>query len=207
MQVSMTEFFLSVCRAAAVRCAMPAVLAAIAGAASVAPGTAGATEYTRVDYARSSITFVSRQMNVPMKGRFTRFSAQVAIDPERPAAARAAVEIDTASIESGVTDGDAEARGKDWLNAAQFPKATFVAAKVEPAGQGGYRVAGTLTIRGRSQPLVVPVTMRKDGDGLWFEGTFTLRRLAFGIGTGEWGDPSIVADEVPVNFRLFLRSS
>lgn len=203
----MIQSFRSACRVAAIRFAALAVLASLAGAAIIASGTAGATEYTRVDYARSSITFVSRQMNVPMKGRFTRFSAQVAIDPERPAAARAAVEIDTSSIESGVTDGDAEARGKDWLNAALFPKATFVATKVEPAGQGAYRVAGTLTIRGRSQPLVVPVTMRKDGDGLWFEGGFTLRRLAFGIGTGEWGDPSIVADEVPVNFRLFLRSS
>lgn len=184
-----------------------AFLATLAAGAILAPTVAGAVDYTRVDYARSSITFVSRQMNVPMPGRFTRFSAQVAIDPDRPTAARAAVEIDTASIESGVAEGDAEARGKDWLNAMQFPKATFVATKVEAAGQGAYRVAGTLTIRGRSQSLVVPVTMRKDGDGLWFEGAFTLRRLAFGIGTGEWGDPSIVADEVPVNFRLFLRSS
>lgn len=173
----------------------------------VSGGVAGAVDYTRVDYARSSITFVSRQMNVPMKGRFARFTAQVAIDPERPAAARASVEIDTASVESGVADGDAEARGKDWLDAGHFPKATFVATRVEAAGQGRYRVAGTLTIRGRSQPLVVPVTMRRDGEGLWFEGSFTLRRLAFGIGTGEWGDPSIVADEVPVNFRLYLRSS
>lgn len=198
----MTERFRPICRRAAL-----ALFAVTAAAWFGGTGAAAAADYTRVDYARSSITFVSRQMNVPIKGRFARFAAQVAIDPERPAAARASVEIDTASVESGVAEGDAEARGKDWLAVAQFPKATFVATRVEPAGQGGYRVAGTLTIRGRAQALVIPVTMRKDGDGLWFEGAFTLRRLAFGIGTGEWGDPSIVADEVPVNFRLFLRSS
>lgn len=195
------------CRLAARLSAVAIAPVALAVATVVVPPVADAADYTRVDYARSSISFVSRQMNVPMKGRFARFSAQVAIDPERPAAARASIEIDTASIESGVADGDAEARGKDWLDAAQFPKANFVVTRVEVAGQGTYRVAGTLTIRGRSQAMVVPVTMRKDGEGLWFEGGFTLRRLAFGIGTGEWGDPSIVADEVPVNFRLFLRSS
>lgn len=174
------------------------------GSASLA---ATGAEYTVVDYARSSITFVTRQMNVPITGRFARFTAQVAIDPARPEAGRARVEIDTASVESGVDEGDAEARGRDWLNVGQFPTASFVASDIKADGNGRYRVAGTLTIRGRSQPVVVPVAMRKDGGGLWFEGTFTLRRLAFGVGTGEWGDPTIVSDEVPVNFRLYLRSS
>lgn len=203
MNSPMTERLHLSCRRTAARLLAAAGMAAAAWAGPAAV----AAEYTRVDYARSSITFVSRQMNVPIKGRFTRFAAQVAIDPERPAAGRASVEIDTASVESGVDEGDAEARGKDWLNTAQFPKASFVATRIEPAGPGAYRVAGNLTIRGRTQALVVPVTMRREGEGLWFEGMFTLRRLAFGIGVGEWGDPSIVADEVPVNFRLFLRSS
>lgn len=178
-------------------------LCALGGGSLAAAGA----EYTVVDYARSSITFVTRQMNVPITGRFARFTAQVAIDPARPEAGRARVDIDTASVASGVDEGDAEARGKDWLDVGQFPKASFVASDIKADGRGGYRVAGTLTIRGRSQPVVVPVAMRKDGGGLWFEGTLTLRRLAFGIGTGEWGDPSIVSDEVPVNFRLYLRSS
>lgn len=196
------------CRMRALRRAARHALRLLPAALAVAmAGAAVAAEFTVVDYGRSSITFVSRQMNVPIKGRFARFSAQVAIDPARPEAGRARVDIDTASVDSGVADGDAEARGKDWLNAAQFPKASFVASRVQADGRGGYRVSGTLTIRGRSQTVELPVTMRREGEGLWFEGSFTLRRLAFGIGTGEWGDPSIVADEVPVNFRLYLRSS
>jgi polyisoprenoid-binding protein YceI len=40
-----------------------------------------------------------------------------------------------------------------------------------------------------------------------FEGTLPIRRLAFGIGEGEWRDPSVVADEVIVRFRLVVPAS
>ena len=35
-------------------------------------------------------------------------------------------------------------------------------------------------------------------------GEITIKRLAFGIGGGEWGDASLVADDVKVSFRLAL---
>ena len=35
-----------------------------------------------------------------------------------------------------------------------------------------------------------------------FEGNLPIKRLAFGIGEGEWKDASIVADEVVIKFRV-----
>ena len=36
-------------------------------------------------------------------------------------------------------------------------------------------------------------------------GSFTLKRLDFNVGGGDWGDPSIVANEVQVKFKLALK--
>ena len=38
--------------------------------------------------AQSEIGFVSRQMGVPVDGKFRKFDAQVAFDPKQPAAAK-----------------------------------------------------------------------------------------------------------------------
>ena len=179
-------------------------------AALTAPLLAGslaaqATELSQVDAKRSSVNFITRQMNVPMPGRFKNFTAQVAIDPARPEGGRAAVDIEVASIDSGTKEGDEEARGKDWFDAARFPKASFVASGVKPLGGGKYQAQGKLTIKGKSKDLSVPFTLRPDAGGAWFEGGFTMRRLEFGVGSGPWGDTDTVADAVQVSFKIFVK--
>jgi polyisoprenoid-binding protein YceI len=46
----------------------------------------------------------------------------------------------------------------------------------------------------------VPVTL----NGATASGSFAIKRLAFDIGSGEWADTSMVADEVQVRFKLQL---
>jgi len=49
------------------------------------------------------------------------------------------------------------------------------------------------------------VTLAPTAGGLHTaSGSFTLRRLEFRIGDGDWNDPSLVADEVLVRLRLVL---
>ncbi|MCK6384628.1 MAG: YceI family protein, partial [Rhodocyclaceae bacterium] len=62
------------------------------GAALLAPALA------QVDAAKSSVVAVSKQMGVPVDGKFKRFTAQVSFDPARPAEGKASVEIDIASF-------------------------------------------------------------------------------------------------------------
>lgn len=69
---------------------------------------------------------------------------------------------------------------------------------------GRYEVAGTFHLKGQVRSLVVPVRWVQTGEAATAEGQFTLRRLEFGIGVGDWKDPALVADEVQVRFRLRL---
>jgi polyisoprenoid-binding protein YceI len=62
-------------------------------------------------------------------------------------------------------------------------------------------------MKGRVLELVANVARRSEAGFLVFEGQVPIRRLAFGIGEGEWRDPSVVADEVIVRFRLVVPAS
>lgn len=171
-----------------------ASLLAVTLAASAAP--------LKTDTANSAITATFKQMNVPVEARFRTFSAQLDYDPAKPEAARASVDISTASLDLGDPDMNSEVAKKDWFNSAQFPKATFVSSAIKPAGPGKLNVTGKLTIKGKSANVSFPLTVRAEGGKQLFEGALPIRRLAYHIGDGEWKDTSMVADEVVIRFRV-----
>jgi polyisoprenoid-binding protein YceI len=154
--------------------------------------------------AGSEIAFVTRQMGVPVEGRFGKFSAQIALDPRKPESGRVALTIDTGSARFGAAETDAEVPKPVWLHVARFPQATFQSSAIKALGGGRFEVAGQLTIKGSTQPVVVPVQVTQSGASSTATGTFTIKRLAFKVGEGEWADTSMVADEVQVRFRLAL---
>ena len=151
----------------------------------------------------SEITFVSKQMGVPVEGRFRQFDGQIAFEPARPAATRIAFSVDLASV-SVSREADAELPKPVWFNAARFPKATFQSGAVKALGGGRFEIAGKLAIKGVSSDVVVPVTLTQSGATTTATGTFPIKRLTFRIGENEWADTSMVADEVQVRFKLAL---
>ncbi|HEY8707668.1 MAG TPA: polyisoprenoid-binding protein, partial [Burkholderiaceae bacterium] len=52
--------------------------------------------------------------------------------------------------------------------------------------------------------VVVPVLVTQSGGTSTATGGFTIKRLEFRIGDGEWADTSLVANEVQVRFKLVL---
>lgn len=154
--------------------------------------------------AGSEITFTTRQMGVPVEGRFGRFGATIALDPKRPESGQVAFTIDTASARFGTAELDAEVVKPGWLGAAAFPQASFRSTAVKAAGAGRFEVAGKLTIKGATRDVVVPVAVTQSGGTSTASGGFTLRRLDFKIGDGDWSDPSLLANEVAVKFKLVL---
>lgn len=158
-----------------------------------------------VDPAKSQIGFQVKQMGVDVSGRFTRFSGSVELDPAQPASSSARIEVEIASLTTGEAEADAVALEDAWLNQPAFPKATFESKQLKALGGNRYEASGTLTIRGKARPLTVPLTIDSHKDGsLGVAGTFQLNRTDFGIGGGEWNDSDLVANAVPVTFRLHL---
>ncbi len=152
----------------------------------------------------SEIGFVSKQMGVPVSGKFTRFDAQIAFDPKKPETGKVGFTIDIGSATIGDPETDRELPKAPWFNAAKFPQASFQSSSIKPLGGGKFEVAGKLAIKGNSQDVVVPVALTQSGGNSTATGAFAIKRLAFKIGEGEWTDTSMVADEVQVKFKLAL---
>ncbi|WP_028225873.1 YceI family protein [Paraburkholderia ferrariae] len=177
--------------------ALGAALAA--GAAFSLTFSAGADA---ADSAKNSVTAVFKQMNVPVEGHFNRFTADVRFDPANVAAASAKIDVDVASFDIGAPEYNKEVAGDEWFDAAHFPHATFVSTQIKPGANGAYSVAGKLTIKGKTTDVVVPVQYHKDGANQVFDGALPVKRLAYGIGTGDWKDTSVVADDVQIKFHI-----
>jgi polyisoprenoid-binding protein YceI len=172
----------------------PVALLAVVIAAVAAP--------LKTDAAKSSVSATFKQMNVPVEAKFKKFAAAIDYDPAKPDTAKATVDIDTASIDLGDPEYNHEVAKKEWFNAAQFPKATFVSSSIKPAGAGKFNVAGKLTIKGKTADVAFPMTVKTEAGKQVFEGTLPIKRLAYNIGEGEWKDTSTVADDVLIKFRV-----
>ena len=175
------------------------LLAAVSGAWLATPAAA-----QQLVPAQSDISFVSKQMGVPVEGRFKQFTAAVSFDPKKPDAAKIGFTIQTGSASFGAAETDAEVPKAAWFNVAKFPTASFQSSAVKALGAGKFEVRGALTIKGASHEVVVPVTVTQAGGASTAVGSFNIKRLDFKIGDGEWADTSMVANDVTVKFKLAL---
>jgi polyisoprenoid-binding protein YceI len=164
--------------------------------------TVAGSALAQVDVSKSSVTATSKQMNVPVEGKFGKFTAQIVFDPAKPAAGTAQLSIDTGSYDLGDESYNDQVRGKEWFDAKTYPAATFVSSAIAPAGGNQFNVTGKLTIKGKSQTVTVPVTVAQQGATQTFDGSLPIKRLQFDIGTGEWKDTSVVADDVVIKFHI-----
>jgi len=154
--------------------------------------------------AQSQITFAIKELGVPVEGRFTKWTADIAFDPKKPEAGKVAFTIATASASFGAPETDAEVPKAEWFNVAKFPNATFASTAIKPKGGGKFDVAGKLTVKGTTRDVVVPIVLTQAGPATTATGTFTIKRNDFKIGEGEWTDTSQLADEVAVKFKIGL---
>lgn len=168
--------------------------------------SAQAAEYTQVQPDKSAINFTYKQMGVAVDGKFKKFASQLNFDPAKPTAAKATFDVELASVDTGAPEGDQEVAGKPWFNTKAFPTAKFVSGTVKPLGGNKYEVAGQLSIKGKTQDVVVPATFTAQGNTGVFDGSFTIRRADFSIGEGSWAKFDIVANDVLIKFRITATS-
>ena len=169
-----------------------------------ATGASAALADQKLVPAQSEIVFVSKQMGVPVEGRFKKFDAQISFDPAKPETSKMAFTVDTGSASLGAPETDVELPKAPWFNVPKFPQATFQSSAVKGLGGGKFEVSGKLSIKGNVRDVVVPVTLAQSGATTTATGAFAIKRLAFKIGENEWADTSMVADDVQVKFKLAL---
>jgi polyisoprenoid-binding protein YceI len=176
-------------------------------AASLASAAPALAQTWQVDAAHSTLTFTNTYQDVEYTGQFRRFDAKIAYDPGDLARAKFDVSVDVASLDTQNGERDHAALGAEFFDAAKFPRAYFVTTDFRRAADGKVIADGELKLRGVTRPVALAVTFTQGGDTATLDVTAQVRRLDFGIGAGQWADPSMIGDAVTVRGHLLLHKA
>jgi polyisoprenoid-binding protein YceI len=142
-----------------------------------------------VEPAHTQVTFSVSHMGIsPFAGTFSGASGSLTLDPNKLSATKLSVTIPVTSVQTTSDKLTEELRSADWLDAAKFPTATFVATSVTPRGPDAASIDGTLTLHGVSKPITIMARffgtaqnpMNKK-DSIGFLGRALIKRSDFGV--------------------------
>lgn len=140
-------------------------------------------------------------------GLFRSISGSFNLDAEDPSKSTAAIEIDAASIYTGMQKRDDHLKSPDFFDVKQFPNIVFKSTAVEASGPNEYQVSGDLTIHGVTKSVTIPfthnaaLTLPKEMGGAFitgFDGALTIDRHDYGI---SWGKGAL-GDEIAISLTL-----
>lgn len=120
-------------------------------------------------------------------GSFQEFDGQFSYDSDNLDAASANINVQVDSLSSNHAERDRHILSGDFLNASEFPTATFSSTGFEPTEENQGVLTGELTLHGETQEIEMPVTLLGEGEDPWgnyragFEGSTTLSLSDYGI--------------------------
>jgi polyisoprenoid-binding protein YceI len=176
---------------------MPLLVLALAVAASAATASHFASQ------PGSRLQFTAAYEGESFTGRFEKFDASIRFDPKDLAHSRFNVRIPLASARTDNDERDEALLGPEFFDATGRSDARYEASRFVLLKDGRWRADGTLSLRGVTKP--VPLYFRiTGGDRPVLEGTATVNRLDFKVGTGDWADLELIPNQVKVSTRLLL---
>lgn len=179
-----------------------ALFAGLLLAALALPCTSQATDYV-VKPAASKLGFTGTFQGASFDGSFSQWHAAISYDPAHPASSKFDVSVALASAKTGDSDRDGALPGADFFDVARYPTAHFVSTGFRSVG-GKVVADGQLTLRGVTRPVSLAVDFTPDGSGATLDVATTLKRLDFGVGSGDYADTSVIGADVKVSAHLVL---
>lgn len=176
-------------------------LLTFAAAATLVAGAAQAQTATyAIDPTHTFATFEIGHFGTSTnRGRFDKKEGSVQLD-RAGKSGKVELTIDVTSINTGTAAFDKHLQSADLFDTAKYPSAKFVADKFSFNGDKVSEVAGTLTLLGKTHPVVLKASnfncyqnpmLKREVCGGDFE--TTVDRTAYGMNYGvDWGFPKNV---------------
>jgi polyisoprenoid-binding protein YceI len=102
----------------------------------------------KIDPDHTAAAFTVRHFMITLvRGQFNRISGSLQFDPATPAQGTAAIEIEAASIHTGIPKRDEHLRSPDFLEVDKYPLIRFKSTGIEPVALSKFILTGDLTIR------------------------------------------------------------
>jgi polyisoprenoid-binding protein YceI len=140
-----------------------------------------------IDPNHTRVSFTVRHLMVSkVRGGFTGTKGAITI-AENPLESSVEIEIDAATIDTGVTDRDNHLRSPDFLDVEKWPTLTFRSTEVLAPKDNEFRLLGDLTIRDVTRPVELDVEFEGHivspygHEVIGFSATTEINRDEFGI--------------------------
>lgn len=159
-----------------------------------------------IDKEHTNFYFSVDHIYAKVRGRFTDFTGTVFFDPDNLKNSKISFEIKVKSVDTGISKRDEHLLSGDFFDASKYPLMTFTSTSITKAEGDTYNVNGTLTIKGVSSDLILPLSYdgKKDNPLLpgmevtGFNGQLTLDRLAYKVGDGKYYTMGVVGKDVDI---------
>jgi polyisoprenoid-binding protein YceI len=161
-------------------------LAIVAIAVMANLSTSAQTKWT-VDKGHSNVKFgVTHMVVSEMEGTFKVFDGALEHNKADFSDAKVNFSIDVASVNTDNERRDGHLKSDDFFNAEKFPKMTFTSTSLKPLGNNKYEMAGNLTIRDVTKPVVFQVShggvlTTSRGAKAGFKATTTINRFDYNL--------------------------
>lgn len=185
-----------------------AVVAALAFAllrtptGTVAQSSAGAISSASggwiIDPQQSEISFSGTHAGAAFRGTFTRWSADLRINPAGITQSQISARIETASATDGVPLHDETLPQAEWFDVSRHPYASFHATQIRALGGARYEIDGTLQIKGHTLALT-PLNLDIENDRARISGRVEISRRDADLGlesdpNAEWVSAAIIVE-------------
>jgi polyisoprenoid-binding protein YceI len=176
----------------------------LVAASAVSAQAASAGNYVQAP--GSMLAFAGTYQGEVFTGRFPQFDTRVSFDPAHPEQGSLDVSITLATATTANADYDDQMRGDAFFDVARYRQAHYVARGFRSLGGNRYAADGTLSLHGISKPITLQFTWTPGAHPV-LAGKATVKRLDFGIGSGDWADTDLIPDAIAVSTRVILQGA
>lgn len=161
-----------------------------AGALTLAPGD-------------SKVEFTGAKVTGKHDGVFEKFSGWIALEGDKPEAAKVFVEIDMSSAKTDSEKLDGHLKSKDFFEVETYPKATFTSTEIKAGGEGGatHTITGNLSLHGVEKSVSFPAKITVAKDKVTAEAKFSINRKDFNIVYAGKAD-DLIKDDVLIKLTI-----
>lgn len=170
---------------------------AIAAAALVPLSQVQAADYQLdIDGQHAFVQFKISHLGMSyILGSFEEFDGHFTYDEDDLEASSIEMEVQIDSLNSNHAERDRHILSSDFLNASEYPTATFSSTSFESTGDNEGTLTGDLTLHGETQEIEMQVTLLGQGEDPWgnyragFEGSTMLTLSDFGMDLSDFPEP------------------
>ena len=163
-----------------------------------------------IDAAHSAVQFKVRHLVSTVPGNFKKFKGTFDYDAADPKAAKAEIEIEAASIDTGVAKRDEHLKSADFFDVKKYPTVKFVSTELKEVNGSSAKLLGNLTMHGVTKPVTLTVDIGGEAADPWggkragFTGSTKVDRKEFGLTWNKALEAGkfLVGDEVTIDVSV-----